>query len=742
MNTGSNGTDEGLMVRNQGLGGPVGAPGRAAFRLDLKRAWAMHRALALLVGCVVFVLVMGYGLTRKVLYQAETVFLVPPVQKELLAQNTTPAAFDATRYDATSQQLIQTLERQDTVDGAVRSLPVGVWRQRGESVPAASARLLSNLSVDRVGTSFQLSASLKGPSAEDTTAALNALSKKFLNMLRQEQSGASDGQMQLLKEELVRVQSNLAQSRAEQTALGATLGVARLGADETDPFDSSVADMRRQISDLRHARDLVSADIASGGGGDGGGGGEGGGGGGNTTTSGLITSLNSRKATLQSQMTGMTSANPIYQQDQLELEALNRELVDATHRSNAETQARAAERRAQVEIRARDLEAKLRGQLAERTAMAVTVSPKLQQYSQLTSDIERMQTRASTIEDSIRSMELEANGPGTVRVAVPPMVPTEPIPGNRRLILLAAFPLALLFGLGAAVVAQNRDGRIFLATDMERVLGFKPMAVLPSHADVSAPVADAYLLRLAAGIENAYRKGAHTFVFTSTNAGTEVEELVYKTQVKLKELGYSALWISAETLLRAERDFEQAYGRGPALDMEARYSEKGTDGLAIARLAWLKQDYDLVLIDAPHLTSSVEAEYAVRRTDAVILVNESGVTTKADLMEAGELLERVGLNGIGAVIKDLKLRDADPSYRNAVQNAERITAKPVQREPRDSAGAWQLTNGTHLPGDPVAPRFKTSTRESGARHRASQIRASQTIERPPVRDTDREPSLR
>ncbi len=705
-------------------GGRAPASPPPAFRFDLQRALSMHRRLAVVAAVTTFVLVMAFGLTRKVTYRSEAIFYVPPVTQELLPQGTSPS-FDAGRYDSTFQQIIQTIQRPDTLMAAVRSLPQGVWRYPGEPLASAAARLAGNLNVQRVGTSYQLSVTLTGPRATEVAQTLDAVSKQFLHTMRQDESGITDEQVELLKAEQTRVQSGITQLIQEQSKLGAVLGVARLTADQPNPFDTSVEALRKQIEDIRHARDLAVAQVSINNGG-----GSGGESGGNTTTSGLIYGLNTRKATLQSQMSGMTPANPIYQQDQAELQSLDRELSAATRRYHDETNQIAAEQRDTTVRRVDGLEAQLRRELARQTELAVTAGPKLQRYAQLSAELTRLQTRAGVLDETVRTRTLEASGPNHVHMAVPPSVPSLPIPGKRSLVLLAALPLAFFAGIFAAVFAHNRDRRVFLGSDLEHVLGFRPMVVLPVPSEVSEPVSNGYMLRLAAGIENAYRNnGARTFLFTAPNLGTDVEELVFKLQSKLKELGYSVLWIGADTLLRAERDFEEAYGRGPSMGLEG-YGN-GTSGVATARLAWLTQDYDMVLIDAQPLTSSAETEYAIRRTDATILVNESGVTTRDDLQSAGELLEHIGLGSIGAVIKDLHLRDADPAYRIMVQDAERVSARPVHRQPRDNSGEWQILNPgspdeLRLPGDPKPGVYARRTRESILRERAATVQRAQS----------------
>ncbi|MDE1163409.1 MAG: hypothetical protein PW792_15910 [Acidobacteriaceae bacterium] len=690
--------------------------GAAAFRLDIRRAYAMHRKAAWVAGLSVFLLVLAYGVSRPKKYEAEAVFYVAPVQRDVLNTNNTQG-YDDAKYNATLQQLMQTMQRVDVAETAVKTLPEGVWRGKKEPVRLAAIRLISGLTVQRAGSSFQLVADLQGDDAEGTAAALNALSKAFIEQVKTEAAGPIDQQLVLLNSEKDSVTDALVKARAQQAQLSSALGVARLNTDASNPFDENVNLIRQQIYSLQQSRQMQ-----------GGGYGEQSGGGAVSSTGNLVNSLSSRKAQLQSQMAGMTPANPIYQQDQAELAVTEKSLSNASERLEQENNERDSRRQRASDERAKSLEAALKAQMERQSATAAAAAPQLQQYAALTSEIDRLQVRSNAIDESERTIELERRSPSQVRVAVPASTPPGPVPGKRKLITAASFPLGLLAGAIVALLAHTRDRRIFLSRDIEQILGFRPMAVLPVATEVSEPVHNSYLLRLAAAIENSYRNGgARTFVFTAPNPETDVEDLVFHLQLKMKDLGYSALWIDSETLLRAEKDFEEAYGRGPSMDEDTRYSEKGTDGYAAARLAWLQRDYDLVLIDAPALTISGEAEYAVRRCDATVLVNESGVTTRDDLQLAGEILERIGLGGVGAVVKDLKLENADVIFQNAVRKAEADHARRVPREPRDNEGSWQVleagtTRELVLPGDPVARSRRRKRPENAAYPRFTQTR--------------------
>ncbi len=681
-----------------------------ALRLHWRRSLQMHPVLAAVTAALVFVTLVGYGLAVQPQYQAQAVFSVSPVVTTLLPQGGA-STVDVTQFDSTMQQHVETLQRADTVEAAVRSLPVGAWRRPGESIADATTRMQRALSVGRVGTSLQLAATLSGPTAKDASQALSAISRQFLKTVHTDEDGRATERVQLLKEEAARLDSNLQADRDAAAQLAGQLGVSRLLDSERIPADLSADQLRQQLADLQRARAFARAGIPSTA--------ERGGSdetANATTVTGLITTLNARKAALSSQMAGMTPRNPFYQQDAAELRSIDAELTSALDRGDAE-QLRRQDRLRDRSVRGVTQEEHLlQQQLASQTGSMAGTAARLQRYSELSHEIDRLQTRLGLVRDAIGTTVLQSNAPSRVNMVVAPGDGSQPKAGKRRLAFLAALPLALLAGLLAAILAHRQDGRVFLAVDLEDILGIKPMAVLPVESEVSDALADQGVLRMAGSIESAYLKnGSKTFVFTATSPDSNVEELVFRLQGKLREIGYSALWIGAETLLRAEQDFEQMYGRGPSTASAMRFSDvpstpEGTpEGIATQRLNWLKRDYDMVLVDAPPLLQSAMAEYAVRRTDATILVSESGVTTREELETASGLLDQLGTQGIGAVLQDLQTRYASQAYKKALQRAEEQAARSAHRDPVDNAGEWQVLHpGTaeelHIPGDPNVPR--------------------------------------
>ena len=642
-----------------------------AFNLNLRRSLQMHPFVAVITAACVLLVVVGLALTRKPMYEAESLVYVDPINSKVLSSDA--GGYDPTRYDSYLQQQMQTAVRPDILSAALAKLPTGVWRHAGESEQSAIDRLGNDLKVKRVGSSYQLSIALDADNPKNVAAVVNAVTAAYLEQGRKDEHTLADQRLQLLNDERGRVQAELDSAKAEAAVLGAQLGVANPVGDAGNAYDLQLEGLRNQLAEARQQHDVAEAQLASVTGASGAG------------SPGLVasaddliandaslnslrTSISSRKATLSSQMAGLTPNNPVYKQDQDEIAELDK----SEDRMAADLRSK-AERRLQDKLRldlARtgDIEARLNGQLAHQTAAATGATPKLQRSAELAADIQRLTLRYATVDDAIRSIKLETSGPGLAHLSVAASVPASPEPSRRSLMLLFAVPLALMAGAGAAVLMQKRDAHIYTGADVEQVLGFLPIGVVPAREEVSEAVLEEYGMRLAAGLASAYRiSAAQSFVLTAASPSIEIGPFLVLLRGKLEELGFRAQVVEASELLLPLDVDRDAAEHDSGILVPGSVSH---EGYASAHLERLRAQSDVLLIDAPPLLHSAEAEYLVRCADATIVIAECGVTLRGELYQAAVLLQRLNVAGVGAVLQELHLRFADPSFRRSIELLE------------------------------------------------------------------------
>jgi len=678
-----------------GAGSPPEPP---RFRPQIVRSLRQHRALAIGVAIFVCLWLVGMGLRQGKVYVAQSlVYVEPTTPGNVISAGA--AGFDQTRYASYLDQQMQTVTRPDILAAALETLPAGTWAFPGETTQGAAARLQKALTVERLLTGYDLSIKLSTPVAEHSAAVVNAVTNAYLAGGRKDELTQAGGREQILNEERQRIAEELEADRKEQAALGLNLGVANPVGESGNPFDVQLVNLRAQLAEAREAHDIAAAQLSS--------------------VSGsafdqqsglaavadeaintdqglasLKAAMNARRAVLEGEMAGMTPSNPRFKQDQDEIADLERSLSSATDKARG-VAARRIQDKLHVELqRTGAVEGQLNAQLAQETAKATGAGPKLERASELAMDMGRLHSRYAEVDVALRALQLETNGPGMAHLALAASVPASPESNHQKLYFLMALPFGVLCGIAAAVLARARDRRIFVGADLEAVVGFPPMAVLPAREEVAPAVLSEYVLRLAAAVEGAYRtRSARTFIITAVSAKTDIRTLLLALAQRIEDLRLKVLVLPGGDLLVTSQE---------TAEHQFRISDSTAgEGIAAAKLERFKRENDIILVDGAPVLHSAETEYAARCADATLLIAESGVTLSTELSEATGLLARLQVQGVGIVLQELKLKDADASFKTAIsvieqrgQRREIKRREEVRPEPR-------IARPEELPMDPV-----------------------------------------
>jgi uncharacterized protein involved in exopolysaccharide biosynthesis len=676
---------------------------QALFRLDLMRSLRMHRRLAMGFVLAGLVLAAIYVVSNWSVYTAESLVYIQPTPSAVLeaAPMHWPYNYDPATYDSYIQQQMLSMTRPDVLAGAVHKLAPGVWQQSGESDQNAADRLHGAVEVARVGTSYQVAITAHATNPDTAAALANAVAASYIENTAHEQKASDAGRLTMLREEQERIKKELDDDRAEQAMLNAQLGVAAIGPEAPQHYDSDIGQIHAELVKARSDHDEAAARLTS----------MNAGNGASSAAldaeadqliatdpglSSLKQALLTRRAALVSHMSGKTPDNPQYKQDQEELEKIDAALESETRDLRAKAAARIEEQLRTDLDRTASLEARLNGELAQMTRAAASATPKLQRSSDLANDITRLQNRYNTVDEQLQNQTMEDSAPGTAHLAEAAVPPSHPaIAGVVRNALLLLFAFILL-GLAAAVVAHKLDPRVYVASDVEQLLGYAPMAQLPDFDEVSDEVAEEHLLRLATGIEFASKDGQLTScVFTGTGPGVGVTTIVTRVKEMLGLLGRKAVLVDAAGPVPQER----SPGTSDAPATVGTELQRSTRSISLMPQAGAlmpqtgegtRSDCEgLMLTDTAPLTVSAEAEYLARRAACTILVIESGVTTRAQLRAAASSLQRLNPAAVGFVLNRVSLKNADESFRNSVSEVERhlrvqgrTAARTVAQSPR------------------------------------------------------------
>ncbi len=630
-------------------------------RLNLLRALQLHRRLALgfAVAGVLFALV--YAIITWPVYIAKSQIYVQPVQPKVMTPGSEQnSSVNAAAYDAYIQQQVQGASNPSVLLSAMNALGPGAWQHENESEAAAAERLGHAVEAARIGTGYEVAITAHASDPELAAKIANAVANSIAEKASGEGNAGDSQRIAVLREERDRIQNELKSDYAEQDDLNRQLGMASVGTAPPDMIDDQIAKTREELikaqtdhdqaeakfSTMRavqggssaaldaEADDMIAADPG---------------------LSSMKTSLNQRRAVLITQMANLTPDNPAYRLAADELAKINTSLDAMMNDLRSKAAALIHQKlRTDLERTAR-VEDQLNGQLRQLAHEAAGATPKLQRVNDLATDIVRLRNRYSLVDEQLHNLLLEDSAPGAVHISVAAVPPLHPSLGK---LLKGVLPLVLgglILGLLAAVIANKLDPRVYIAADVEEALGSAPMAVLPDFGEVSEAAATEYLLRLAAVIDHASRKGdLQTCIFTGTSRYTGVTTVAERVRDHLAIMGRRAALL--DTRGNTLRDIHTSEVTALRQKTSAR--------------AELAPD-TLVLVDTAPLMLSAETEYLARSVDGAIVVVESGVTTREQLLAAINTLQRLEIGAVGFVLNRVKQAKADPLFRQSLHDMEK-----------------------------------------------------------------------
>jgi Mrp family chromosome partitioning ATPase/uncharacterized protein involved in exopolysaccharide biosynthesis len=652
------------------------------FRLDLARSLQLHRRLAVGIALTGLGLAAAFVATRWPVYSAQSQVYIQPVSPRVMDSGNIPRwPDDQPTYDSFIDQQVQSASYPDVLLGAVHRLRPGAWQKYGESDQAAALRLSHSVEVARMGTSYEVTITAQARSADVAAQLANAMAASLVEKVSREEKAGDPERQAILREEQERIKKELETDRAEQASLNGSLGVAAIGTLTPNHFDDEITNIHQELVKARTARDDAEAHLISMGAD-------------KEQTSkaldaeaeelvtadpGLIsmkTSLNQRRAVLISQMSNLTPSHPQYKLDATELGQIDASLDSMSKDLRAKAASRIQQKlRADLD-RTAGVEDRLNAQLGLMAGAAAGATPRLQRANDLATDIVRLQTRKASVDDQLHNLLLQDSVPGAAHLSAAAMPPLQP---NYTVILKRAVPIALgglLLAMLAALVANNLDQKIYIAADIERVLGVTPMAQLPNFDQVSDGVAEEHLLRLSASIEHAHQLGnVRSCIFTGTASGAGVTTVAGKLNSMLQSMGQPTVLVDAAWT----QPLPAHSGSGGGLGLNDREaagqmaSQRGSRSIGLLQqLAEMSEtgEENFILTDAAPLAVSAETEYLARFVDAAIVIVESGVTTHSQLREAANSLQRLDVAAVGFVLNRISLEKADQGFRHSIREME------------------------------------------------------------------------
>ncbi len=689
------------------------APGRG---INPVLSWKRHKGLAL----AIFVIVLGAGapvawMMGKPAFYTEAAIRVSSRFLKNLNSDQELELQSNSQYREFVQQQIYTINRFDIVSEALQRLgdKRRLYQLPAENDRRATERLARELSIKPVPDSYLITIGLEGSKAEGLADVVNSVVTTYLEHAKTEELYGADQRRENLNQERDRLRQELKTLFDRRTALGQEIGVTTFSGTLLNPYDQLLFKSKDALENARRERiqaeaklnalekkleandrPAVEALAEEQAGKDAG-------------LNSLKSNLYIRRSLLLSKLSGISKEHPGRPAIERELNDIEEEIARATgtlsksYRSIYLDQRRAE--LAQTQRVERELDAQVTA-LGEKASWFIT---RYYEAVSLSEDIDRLQKRLATMDERVDFFSLESTAPGWVRVVSEARVPDLPIKGGKKkllaLVMLAAISLAAV----APIAVDLLDPRIHVAGQLQKLLGFPPVAwILDQRDEQTKQFAQDQLLRLATRLnQDRLAQGTRVIAFTSTKNGEGSSTLVLETARFLAKLGVQAVAVEANPLTPDKRYQSRGANKEGLIEVLTDQTtvrkavlagdETLPDRLAVGEISaqrplatldqyrqalrQLAEQYEFVLLDCAPLLLSVDAELLIGLADATLLVVEAGALSKGEIKRALQALERLAPPTFGAILNRVQLVEAGGAFAEQLQEYKTGKRLPARK---------------------------------------------------------------
>lgn len=680
---------------------PAGTPSASGSRIHPLASLRRHPTAALIAA--ILSLLIGLAAAWKMgvpRYSATAVIYVSPRFIANLADNNSQKFDSMEQYREYVQQNVRTINRFDILIAALERLgPMkSVWVRPGETLERATARLQGALTIEAIPDTYQIAITLDGKTKAGLAELVNSVADTYLEKAKSEEFFDSDQRVQSLLADRARLQKEIADKQARRVALAQELGVSSFTDNDLNPYDQLLVTAKAAQSDAQkdaiqaetqlavfdekqhpgatealHAFALSEANK-------------------DPVLSSIINNLNTRRAQVQASLSGLSADHPGRRAAERELAEIEKERQAATQAEVDSLSKMILEQRTAQAYQARRMEQQLAQEADRHSAQAAWFTHGYQEGIQLGLDVDEARKANDSIQQRIDYFMLEKNAPGFVRLFSAARVPDQPVKGGRKLFALLAFVVAMVMAVAMPVGIDFLDPRLHSPDQLESLLGFPATAWLMEKSEAGVDFEREQVLRFANRIvQDKQSNHSRTFAFTSVKSRGGTSTIVLETARALGSLGVSALAFEANGYSSDPRySSSKSFGVAAILNGDRRLHTEviSSDGIFPDRIPVgnLPQgtnlpairslethlldaggDYDVVLVDAPPILASVDAEIIACQVDVVVLVIEAESVTRDELRRAAKSLERLKVRAISTLLNRVRLNEASGLAAVALQ---------------------------------------------------------------------------
>ena len=579
------------------------------------------------------------------------------------------------QYRQFVEHQVTSITRYDIVRDALASLgdKAQVWKRKDDTEQRLVMRLQERIHARAVPDTYLMEVRLEADSKKALAETVNAVTQTFIDRMKSEMVYGSDERLGKLHEREQQLVAEVSAKTERRTVIAQKLGVATFVANDVNPHDKLLTELRHSLHEASMRRvdaEAKAAAFARSG---------------ETDTTirsvqehtlndpglnSLKAALSQRRAVLVQAMSGLKPEHPGAVAAREEIRLIDEEINRTAQSVSGQVRTSLGTRYGTTLDQSRRYEDGLKKILAEQQSQSAIYAALFNEGLTLSADIAQARGEIEKIRERTNYLNAEMGSPGFVRLVTPAMTPEFPYgPGRKKLFLLvlvAAFGLALVVPVARDVF----DPRVRNAGDAERAMGFAAAGVLEERG---SPKAADILRRIASSLIQARHDHEHAaFALTSVADGCGTTSTALDLGRELDRIGFPTVVIEAnaampdarfgpalpglQECLLGQADVDDCIIEGDD-DLPARIAVGRAEGQHLRQLdalagvmADLHQRFAFVLVDLPALGQSADAELLVRQLGHVLMVVPVNGVRKAAVQRARLRLARLEPESMGLVV--------------------------------------------------------------------------------------------
>ncbi len=479
---------------------------------------------------------------------------------------------------------------------------------------------------------------------------------------------------------------------SQRTTIAKMLGVTTFSDDATNPFDQLLLESKMALESVQ--RELIAAKsakavliddqgrenhealfaasyekVAS-----------------DPTLNTLKGNVNLRRTKLLEVVSGLEESHPLKKNIDRELKEINEELERGTEEVFKRVAKVLVDQRQNDVIKAQHMVDGIKQQILDNQAKANRFSEKYNLALGYNNEIRRFQSQLEEIELRKDKLLMEFNAPSMARVEAYAFDPIKGKGGWKKIAVIsgaAGFALAFIVPFLIDFIKFKISGQLRTTNQVQNLIGFRPLAGICESGESLGRrlVLRDIKRRLSIALEREFKlQGTRLLLFTSVKPDAGVTTLAFDMGLELCDLGVKSLVVEVNAakpdsryqanqfqaglieLINGDGDLDDAIIKADG-SLPDRISVGGFNvhshlfGYDNLReiLVSLQRHYDIVLLDAPSILGSADAEFLATIADLTLLLVKARDVKVGELKRSLSILEELDPKSVSVIVTNLEV---------------------------------------------------------------------------------------